>query len=304
MTSQLRLDSAAVGAFEQQLEYIETQLRERKHPPLHFANGKIVPIETLNIPWAEVTTYRMITGVGAFVLARDYTTNAPNVDILSEEVQNRVYKYIGQYQVSEEEAYKSVHMGVPIDSQKAAMVEKVAQQTLNRLIAFGDPETGQPGFVNHPAWLRSYAAYPLNASSTSNQMLSVLNTAVTTMITLTNGVEAPDSMLVTYQAFEHMTQERLDNTLTTTVLKQFLENNGHIKNVQPLNELAGAGPDGEDIMIVYNRSPETLKARITDKFRFRNLQPQSFGYQRPAAFKYGGIVPYSPYGVHVVILPK
>jgi hypothetical protein len=92
--------------------------------------------------------------------------------------------------------------------------------------------------------------------------------------------------------------------LTTTVLKQFLENNGHIKSVQPLNELAGAGPDGEDIMIVYNRSPETLKARITDKFRFRNLQQQSFGYQRPAAFKYGGIVPYSPYGVHVVILPK
>lgn len=301
---ELRLDAAAVGAFEQQLEYIETDLRERKHPPLKFANGSIVPIETMNIPWAEVCTYRMITGVGQFVLARDYTTNAPNVDILSEEVQNRIYKYIGQYQISEEEAYKSVHMGLPLDSQKAAMVERVGMQTMNKLIAFGDPDTGQPGFINHPAWLRSYAAFPLDSSSTSNQVLSVLKSAVTAIITLTNGVEEPNTLLMTYEAFEYLTEARLDNTLANTVLKQFLDNNGHIKNIQPLNELSGAGPDGEDLFIVYNRDPNTVKARITDKFRFRNLQQVSFGYQRPAAFKYGGIIPYSPYGVHVVILPK
>ena len=301
---ELRLDDAGVGAFEQQLEYIESEVRKRKRPALRFANGEIVPLETLNIPWADVTTYRMLTGVGQFALSRDYTTNVPMVDTLSEEVSQRVFKYIGGYQVSEEEAYKSVHMGQNLDDQKASMVQMVADQTLNKLIAFGDPETGMPGFVNHPAWLRSYALYPLNSSSDANQLLSVLKAPVSAVITLTNGVEEPDTMLMPYEPFEFLTEARLDTTLSDTVLRQFLKNNGHIKNIQPLNELAGAGPDGEDVMIVYRRSPETVKARITDKFRFRKLQPQPFGYQRPAAFKYNGILPYSPYGVHVVILPK
>lgn len=300
---ELRLDDAHIGAFEQQLEYIESKVRERKRPTLKFANGDIVPLETLSIPWADVTTYRMLTGVGQFALARDYTTNVPMTDILSEEVQQRVFKYVGGYQISEEEAYKSVHMGMKLDDQKASMVKTVADQTLNQLIAFGDPETGMPGFVNHPAWLRSYALYPLDSSSTANQILATLKAPVTAIITLTNAVEEPDTMLLPYSKFEFLTEARLDDSLSDTILRQFLKNNGHIKNIQPLNELAGAGPDGEDVMIVYRRSPDTLKARITDKFRFRKLQNQPFGYQRPAAFKYNGILPYSPYGVHVVMLP-
>ncbi|HEY9764623.1 MAG TPA: major capsid family protein [Trichocoleus sp.] len=304
METALRLDDAGVTAFEQSLEYVETKVRERKYPQLRFAKGEIVPLENLDIPWADSTTYRMLTGVGQFELARDYTTNLPMMDVLTEEVTLRTYKYAGGYQVSEEEAYKTVHMGLPIDEQKVAVVNRIAMQTLNKLIAFGDPDTGMPGFINHPAWLRSYAMYPLSSSSTANQCLSVLKAPVTAGLVLTNGIEEYDTMLLPYTEFEYLSEARVDNTLEKTILRQFLDNNGHIRNIQPLNELAGAGPDGENVMIVYRRDPETLKARITDPFRFRPILPQPFGYQRPAAFKYNGILPYSPYGVHVVILPK
>lgn len=301
---EMRLDEAGIGAFLQSLEYIETLVRQRKYPKLLFASGKIVPLENLNIPWADTTTYRMLTGVGMFELAQDYTTNLPMMDVLTEEVSIPTYKYIGGYQVSEEEAYKSVHMGMPIDEQKVAVVNRIALQTLNRLIAFGDPKTGMPGFINHPAWLRSYALYPLDSSSTSNQCLATLKSPVTSIIRLTQGAEEPDAMLLPINEYEYLTDARLDDTLSDTILGQFLKTNGHIKDIQPLPELEGAGPDGENVMIVYSRNPETVKARVTDPFRFRPLLPMPFGYQRPAAFKFNGILPYSPYGVHVSVLPK
>ena len=301
--SATRLDDASVGAFARSLEHIEAKILEKKYPQLKFAEGLVVPIEyTPGIEWAETVTYRMISGVGQFELARDYTNTVPMVDILSEEFTQKVFKYIGGYYYSEEEAYKAVKLNMPLEDQKVSLVRRVAMQTMNRLIAFGDKASGQHGFINHPAWLRSYAAFKLNSSSTSAECLAVLNGAVTSVITITKGMEEPNTLLMPYEQFEYLTTTRLDNAVDgKTIMKQYMENQPHIKDVQPLNELKGAGPNGEDVMIVYKRDPECVKARITDAFRFRNLEQKPFGYERPAAFKIGGIVPYIPYSVHVLV---
>lgn len=301
LSTQMRLDDLGVGAFQRDLEYREQKVMEKKYPQLKFAEGLIVPIEELDIPWAETTSYRMITGVGAFELARDYTTNLPMVDILSEEFIQRTYKYVGGYYYNEDEAYKSVHLNMPIEDQKIGMVRRVAMQTMNKLIAFGDRETGQSGFVNHPGWLRSVAPYPLDATSTANQQLTTLTSATSAIVTVTNGEEMPDTMLLPLEKYEFAINSRLDNTLEKTVLRQFLDNNGHVTDIQPLNELKGAGPNGEDVMIIFRRDPEAVKYRVTQPFGFRDLFRMPFGFQRPSAFKTGGIIPYLPYSVHLVI---
>lgn len=296
-----RLDELTVGAVQRSLEYQEAKVIEKKYPDYKFADGRIVPIEELDIPWAETTSYKMMTGVGSFELARDYTTNVPMVDVLSEEFFQRTYKFIGGYSIGEDEALKAAHNNQPIEEQKISVVRRVQMQTLNRQIAFGESTVNMPGFLNHPAWLRAYALYPLNSASTANQVLATLQAPGTSVRTITKGVETVDTMLLPLKQYEYLINARLDNTLEKTILRQFLDNNGQVKNIEPCYELEGAGPNGEDIMVVYRRDPEVMKARLTQPFGFRPLVQQPFGYMRPAAYKYGGIIPYLPYAVHVTI---
>lgn len=298
----VRLDDALVGAFDQELRYNETRVLEYKYPQFKFAEGLIVPVEyPTGIEWAETTAYRMITGVGQFELARDYTTTVPMVDVLSERFVQQVYEYVGGYYFSKQEAMQVAHLNMPIEEQKIAMVRRIAMQTLNKLIAFGDRTTGQPGFVNHPAWLRSYAAFPLNSNSSPTECLATLNNAVSSVISLTKGVEEVNTLLLTYRAYEYLNTLQLNQGSDKTVLPTFKSTNGHIQDIQPLVELEGAGPNGEDVMMIYRRDPEAIKARVTQAFQFEDLLRVAFGFQRSASFRYGGIIPYYPYSVHTVI---
>ena len=298
---QLRLDAPTVGAFQRQLEYIETEVLKPMRPSLDFASGKLVPIETLNQADKLKFTYRIMTAVGAFELARDYTTNLPLVDLLSEEVTQTAYKYTSGYMINEEEVAAVLkNVGLPIEQNKIEAVKEIGDQTLNKLIATGDPQTGMYGFINHPAWLRSYALYPIDSTSTPNQILAALKAPVTSMVTRTNGQEAPDTLLLPYEQYEYAIDARASDNYDKTILKQFLDNNGHVKNIAPVNELKGAGRNGEDVAIFYKRDPRKVKACITEGLRFRNVLPQAFGFIRPAAFYYGGIKAYRPFSVHVV----
>lgn len=302
-SNSIRLDDASVGHLERDLEYREARIIEKKYPDYNFAEGRIVPIENLEQPWAMTHSYKMVTAVGQFELIRDYTVNVPMVDILTEEFVHKVHKWGGGYTFNEEEAYAALHMGVPLEEQKISAVRKVERQTLNKLIAFGDKQTNTPGFTNHPDVLRSVAPYKLDATtSTSDQLMTTLVNAVSSMVTLTNGVETPDTLLLPINQYEFLMNRRLDGAVDAmTVMNAFMKNNTHIKNIQPLVELSKAGPNKEDIMIVYRRDPDAIKARVMDSFKFRELLRQAFGFQRPAAFKYGGLVLYYPYSCHIVI---
>jgi hypothetical protein len=96
------------------------------------------------------------------------------------------------------------------------------------------------------------------------------------------------------------TTNRTDNT-DRTILEQFLAASPYIKNVEPLIECDGAGPDGEDVMLVMKRDRRKLKAMVYEDFKFLDLQRRGLGYERPAIFRYAGIRLYRPYSVHLVI---
>lgn len=303
-TDSIRLDDVAVGAFQRELEVREAKVLEKKRAPLAFADGLIVPIEITDTPWAQTWSYRQVTAIGQMELIRDYTTTVPMVDVLSEEVIGRVYEYGLGYYIGDREAYASQHLGQPIEDQKISTAHRTTKEQLNKLVAFGDPKTGTKGFLNHPDFLRMVAPYPINSTSTSDQLTTTLSTPVTAMVEITNDAEKPDTLLIPRQEYEFLMNRRLDGAADAmSVMKAFLQNNDHIKNIQPLNELKGAGPNGENIMVVYRRDPEAVKACITDSFKFKELIRKPWGFQRPGSMVYGGIKAYYPFSVMIVYLP-
>ncbi|HEY9643068.1 MAG TPA: major capsid family protein [Coleofasciculaceae cyanobacterium] len=302
-TAEIRLDDATVGAFTKELEYIEARVIEKKYPQYKAAEGLLFQIEEVAMPWVESTTFRMMDAVGGdFELSDDQTTNLSFVDVLSEEFSQRTFTFRKGYYFTEKEVARTLHLGMPIEEQKISVVRRSYMQTLNKLLLFGHRKTGQPGFINNPAWLRSYAPYPLNSSSTVAQQLATLNAGPNGITAATRSTEEADTLLLPRTTYDYLlSQSRLDNTLERTTLRFFLENNPSIRNIDWLNELSGAGPNGEDVAIFYSRNPDTFKARITDPFRYRAPIVEPFRVVRPVAFDYNGIIPYIPYSVHVMI---
>lgn len=304
MLSATRLDAPTVGAFERELELKEATVIKRMMPEYPAAAGRLFKIEETSAPWAENTTYTSIDGIGAFELDNGQTTNMPSVDLVGDEYTQGTYRYRSGYYFDETEVSATVHRGIPIEEQKISLVAQAYTETMNRLLLYGDRKTGLPGFINHPAWLRSVAPFRLDSSITNpNQMLATLNAGVQGVKKATNKVIKPDTLLLPEDRYDYMmSQQRMNDFQEKSVLRYFLENNPSIRNIEPIPELEGAGPNGEHVAIFYKRDPNCFKARITDPFRPRPLmQVNPFQVYRAYAFKFNGIIVYVRYSAHVMI---
>lgn len=298
--STFRLDAATLGLFEHMLRDIETDIDREEIAAQPFADGSICPLDIQNKPWARTVVWRRVSRVGQFRLVRSYPTDIPMVNVLSEEFQVRVHAWAGGYWFSDDDIEAAVRGEIDVEREDIDAVVETANQTMNDLIAFGDKKTKLPGFVNHPDALYSFSPYRFDSSSTSNQILAVLNDAVTSVVELTLQIEKPDTLIIPVRQYHYLVNARLDNTLETTILKHFLDTNPYIKDIQPLNELKGAGLDGEDIMMVYTRNPNKVKAKIMQPLTWNPLQRKGLGYERIAKFKFAGVIARRPLSMHVV----
>lgn len=296
-----RNDDASLGAFLRQLEHIESEVQREEFSELAFSDGKIVPLDIQNKPGIRTTTYRKITAVGQFKLHRNYSTEIPMVNLLSEEFTQTIHKWVGGYYISDDDIEAARLMQeTSIEQEDIASVREAAMQQLNTLIAFGDADLNMPGFLNHPDVLHTFVSTPISSASTANQILALLNDAASAPVSLTNQVEKPDTVIMPLKQWNYLTTARIDNTLEKTLLKQFMENSPYIRNVEVVNECAGAGIDGTDVMVFYRRDKKKLKAMIFEDFQFKAMERKGLGYQRPAYFRYAGIRNYRPFACNIV----
>lgn len=311
----IRLDDAEIGAYLRQLEDLEAQIdRAYSFDEQPFAEGKICPLDINNKPWAKFWTYRQITHVGAFKLMRNYTTDLPTVDILFEEFRRPIHKWGSSYYWTDDDIAAVMRMGESIEQEKIYAVQESAQQTMNKLIAYGDPALNLPGFINNPDILRSVAPYPLNSASTGEQQLAILHDCANAIVRLTKQVEKPDTMLLDVETYQFLTSSLIQTgttTLNKTVLQHFLETNPYIKEIAVVNELdpvsqSEAGVSSpKRLIMAYKRDPMKVKAKVYQPLTFK--EPRRVGidsWVKPAVFKFGGVEWRRPLSAHVVELPE
>lgn len=314
-TPRLTLDSAQMGAFLRDLEHRERELDRIEYPDLPFAEGKIVPLQFINDPITKNTTYHQVSAVGSFALIRNYTTTLPQIDILTREFTMPVHKWGAQYYYTDEDVQAFARSNISLPTEKIAAVMESARQSMNKLIAFGDTSIGMPGFVNHPDCFRSEAAYAINATTTSEQQLSVLNDGVNFVPKYTKNIEKPDTYLLPLSVYNYLSN--LPYTVSgtglmgKTVMQHFKESNNYIKDIVGLTELeadslAEQGLPARPVIIAYKRDISKLKTKIFKNTSFHEPRPGAGidSWQRAATFKLAGVELRRPYSMHVVELPQ
>lgn len=289
--AQYNMDANEGVIFARQLEYVESKLYETKYPTLKAR--ELFPVDYSVPSGAQSYVYRMYDAQGAFNLITNYSDDFRRVNSTGTEVTGKIHSYGASVEYSVQDLRAAAMSGVPLQDHEFRAARRAGEQKIDDIAVTGESAGNLYGVMTHPnipnaAVPNGAGASPLWVNKTADEILFDLGDIVSDMIDLTNGVEAPDTLVLPHAQYELINNLRVGDT-GKTVLKWFLENNNHIKNVIPWYKLKGAGAGSTDVMIAYRKDPEVVELVIPQEFEMFPPQPKNMAFNVPCHLRTGGL---------------
>lgn len=297
------LDANESIFFGRELEHIKAKTYDVKYPLLKAT--QLIPVSTEAGPGAEVITYEQYDQVGTAKIIASYADDLPRVDIKGKEFSAKVRSIGESYGYNLQEIRAAQMAGKPLTSRKAEAARRANDQTVNKIAWFGDAANGLVGFIGHPnvpvgiVPADGTGSSTLFVNKTPDQILRDMNNLCNGIITLTKGVESPDTLLMPLAQFTRISTTARSSTSDTTILEYFLKNSPSVRTVEWVNELAGAGTNGTDIMVAYSRSPDRISLEIPQPFEQLPVQERGLEFVVPCHSRCGGVILYYPLSASV-----
>lgn len=296
-----RLDAlAGEGAgvfFERQLEHIMPTALEEKTPVLNDALFAVNPIPD----GAKTYTHRMLTEHGAAAWISNYSSDLPRVGFGAKEQTFNVKTMGDSYGYSIDDIAAAMFANVPLDAKKAKAARRAIEEKSNQVHWYGDDEQGLFGVLNFPYVPREALSDPITSATAADTIIAELNALVNGVHTRTKQIARPSRVMVPLDAWTYMSTTPRSATSDTTILDYFIAKSPFVAEVIPVNELAGAGPDGEDLILVD--SPGLFERRPA--YMFKQLPPQerNLEFVINCLGRTGGISCDYPFEAVIGILP-
>lgn len=281
------LRALAGSKFERDLEYVRTQVYDDKRAPL---NGGVLIPQSGDVPeWAETYTHRRAEMIGQAQIVSDYADDLPLVDVSGQEDTYRV-KMIGvAYQFSLKEQQAS-DRGIPLSTKRPMAARVAIEEKLNRIQFYGDPSAGLFGWLTFPYIPRFYLSEDFSeANANPYNVLAELNSFFDAAEIRTDTVAKPNTLAVAPAKYFYIAQTPLREGSDTTILQHFMANRPGV-SVENTQELRGAGPDGEDLMVAYRRAPENVEHKLVQPFTQLAPQPKNLAVLTNCVAQSGGVV--------------
>lgn len=297
-----KLDAGESAFFARELEHVKTRSYDTKYKQLKYAS--LIPVSTEANTGAEEITFQRFTKVGFAKIIADYSNDLPRVDVYGEEVTNKVKPIGDAFGYSIQEIRRSRMAGKGLETRKANSARRAQEEKHNSIAWSGDSDYNLQGFIDYPG-ITEYTVpdgtggtTPWSAK-TPDEIIADLSGIVTAIIDSTNGREAPDTMIMPIDQYEYIANLRMTGDSERTVMKFFLENNPHIKTIDWVVELKGAGSsdDSNDRFMVYTKSPEHLTYEMPQTIEQFAPQLKGLEYVIPVHSRSGGVIVYYPLSV-------
>lgn len=292
----VKLDADESIFFLKELEAVKSKAYDVLYP--EYKCRRLIPVSFEAGPGAETIKYEQYDSVGVAKIINSYADDLPRADVKGKEFRSPVKSLGASYGYSVQEIRSARMAKKPLEQRKANAAKKAIQIKENKIAFFGDSASGLQGLINHPN-IQEYTvpadgtgSSKLWSTKTAAQILRDMVGMVTQVVSVTKGVETPDTLLLTIDHYNVVANTQMPN-LNMTILKFFLENNPYIKNVEWLLELKAAGAGATDRMMTYRRDPEKLTLEIPQDFE--QFPPQEKGLEFVVACheRIGGIIfPY------------
>ncbi len=278
--------------FARQLEYVESRVYEVKYPTLKAR--ELFPVDYSVPTGAETFTYRMYDHQGAFNLITNYSDDFRRVNTTGTETTGKVHSFGAAVEYTVQDLRAAAMAGLPLQDHEMRAARRASEQKLDDIVLNGEANGNLFGIMTHPNIPN--AAVPAGASTdtewsekTPDEILADMNDIVSDMIDTTNGVEAPDTLILPHAQYELINNTARSSTSDTTILQFFLRNNAHISRVEPWYKLKGAGTGSTDVMIAYRNDPEVAEIVIPQEFEMFPPQPKNMAFNIPCHARFGGV---------------
>ena len=311
MTQLTNLDAQENIFFARELESKKAKTYDVVKAPLKAF--ELLPVSTDAGPGAEAIVYEQYDMTGMATIIANYADDLPRADVKGKEFTARVRSIGNSYGYSLQEIRAARHAGKPLEQRKANAAVRAQREKWNRIAFYGDATHNLQGWLTNPnipsttAPADGGSSATTFASKTPVQIARDMHALCNSIVTLTNGAEQPDTLVLPLAQYSYIASTRMGDGSDVTILKHFLDTSPFIKSVEWANELdsaalaAGGVTDFTgDIMIAYRKDPDAVTLEMPVMFEQLPVQQDGLEYVVPCHSRIGGVIIYYPLSMSIM----
>ena len=298
----LRLDANETAMLDRALRYVEAQVYNVEYPELR--HRRYVPTDNSVPPGAESIMYRQFEQVrNAKIIQRSYADDLPRADVLQQEFPIPIKAIGTSFEYSLRDLQAAAFSGVQLDSLRAQAARDSIEFELDDIAAFGREAVSLRGLANNSV-VDVISAQDVSGKVTwigdaksSKEIISDLSLLTTHIVTETNQIYRPDTILLPTDLFEHIAVMPFGVESDRTVLEWFRQNHPGvtIEGWYKLNAANAAGTGGR--ILSYLRRPTVLQEKIPMEYTQLPPQARNLAFVVNAWAITGGVHIYRPKAV-------
>lgn len=298
----MHLDANESAFFKRELEVV----RAKSYDVKYMTNKALalLPVNSSDGVAATDITFRSYNRVGTAKMVADYATDFPRVDVYGTESSVKPKDIGASYGYTITEIRRAQMAGLPLETRRADAARRAIEDKINSIAFSGDTNANLNGFLactgGTEFTLTSGTAGNTWALKTADEILADMNGLVYAVVSATNGVEAPDTMLLPLAQYNLISTKRLGTYSDTTVLDYFLKTNQYIKRIEWLVELATGSDTSGTRAIVFKNDADHLELILPVPFEQFEAEKQGLAYSIPCLARIGGVVFHYPLSVGFV----
>lgn len=276
-----------------QLDYVKARTYERKLPPMQGL--RLVPISTDVPEYAETVTYRVFDQVGMAKVVANYADDLPRADVKGREITVRVKDIGDSYGYSVNELRASIATGTNLPTRKAEAARRAIEIKLNQIAMVGDAAYGLYGLLTHPniGVTTGLNGDWLNPATTADQILEDMDAMYDAVRLQSHSVHRPNVFALPTAQYSKITSKRLPDANGMTIAAFFRAKHPELE-LEEVPELQGAGTNGADVALVYERSEENLNLDLVMPFNQLPAQPRNLELVVPCLARTAGVEVHYP----------
>jgi hypothetical protein len=225
------------------------------------------------------------------------------VEVFTKQANVPIFNMRLGYQYSLQEARTAMFAKSPLIPQKALRTREQMERKLDDIAFLGETVTGLTGILNSSG-TDTYTVPATGAGNSktfdtksADDVLLDLNTVVNQVISNTKEIEIPDTMILPITTKTLISNRRVGDGTSSTIMRFFMDNQEFIKTVESTYKAeSNTGWTGKR-GVVYKKDPTRLEMVVPQAFE--QLPPQAEGFMITTLchMRTAGLVVYLPKSV-------
>lgn len=302
-----RFDSVAPGyglTLAREAEFAYQEVLRTKYSPLSALT--LFPTDSRVPPGTLTYKIKRVSGQGSARYHRGNNSDIPRSGASAEEQLRPVRHIVTSIALDFFEQMTSTFAGTNLRGELQESAARAMQQFLNTKTWHGDNDLDVYGVLNYPYVSKVDSAVSISAATADPlDILGELHRLSSLPSEISDNVFMPNAIAMPVRQANYIAQTKLSaSDLSETIRSSFLKESLFITSIDVAPELAAAGPNGEDVILLFRKNDMNSVANVIPQgFTMLPVQEQNFNMTIPIYMSHGGVRMWEPLSNMVVYSP-